>query len=200
MFESFREYMYTLLYGPLKKVKQSTNQWYLFFKVIGDLFDKDQIAIITARNQTFIIACEEILLNEYGKERDMPRLPGETTENYRGRLMLKNEIAEQAGTNIGIQNALIAAGFFNTHIEPFYLYDPERWAEFIVYLGENTVGVANDILSIDREVAKIKPASGKANYAIERTRRIVVESEYKRVGLCYMMCGLQQCGAPVNLY
>lgn len=200
IFDKFCDYMYTLLVGPLKKVRRSANNFYILFKVLGARFDENKEDFFKAREETYIISASEPILNIFGKERDMPRLEGEALENYRFRLMIKNEIAEQAGTNIGIQNALIAAGFSNTHIEPFHLYDPERWAEFIVYLGENTVGVINDILSIDREVAKIKPASGKANYAIERTRRIVVESEYKRVGLCYMMCGLQQCGAPVNLY
>lgn len=193
--------MYELLFGPLKKVKRAVNQWYLFFKIIGQLFDENKEDLFCVRDEAFIISCSEVMLVEYGKERDMPRLEGESLENYRFRLMRKNDIAKRAGTNVGIQNALIAAGFKDTYIEPFYLYDPERWAEFIVYLGDNTAGVVSDIVRIDQEVSKIKPASAKANYFKEQSvTEIEIESEYSRVGLCYMMCGLQRCGEPVNLY
>jgi len=152
------------------------------------------------REESLIISCSEIVLNEFGKERDMPRLDGETIDNYRVRLMQKNQLAEQAGTNLGIMNALKNAGYTKVYLEPFYLYDPERWAEFIVYLGENSAGVVTDVTKIDDYVSKMKPASAKANYITEATETVVIISDYSTVGLCYPMCGLQQCGAPVNLY
>ncbi|MGN0712010.1 MAG: hypothetical protein ACI4LO_09620, partial [Anaerovoracaceae bacterium] len=133
-------------------------------------------------------------------ERDMPRLEGEDIENYRFRLMQKNEIAEQAGTNIGILNGLKNAGYKDVYLEPFYLYDADRWAEFIVYLGENKSGVVTDVTKVDEYVSKLKPASAKANYITESTENVIILSEYSTIGLCYPMCGLQQCGAPVNLY
>lgn len=200
MFEKFADYMYSLLFGPLKKVKKTINQAYILFSILGKLFDENKQDLLKMREESLIISCSEIILNEFGKERDMPRLDGETIDNYRVRLMQKNELAEQAGTNLGIMNALKNAGYTNVYLEPFYLYDPERWAEFIVYLGENMAGVVTDVSKIDQYVSKLKPASAKANYITEVTETVVIVSDYSVVGLCYPMCGLQQCGAPVNLY
>ena len=35
MFKTFGEYMYTLLFSPLRRGRQSLNQFYIFFKVMG---------------------------------------------------------------------------------------------------------------------------------------------------------------------
>lgn len=192
--------MYSLLFGPLKKVRQSINQAGILFHVLGRLFDENKEDLFKVREESLIISCSETILSEFGKERDMPRLDGEALDNYRDRLMNKNILAERAGTNIGIMQALKDAGYTGVYLEPFYLYDPERWAEFIVYLGENKAGVLTDITKIDAYVSKLKPASAKANYITESTARVVITSEHSTIGLCYPMCGLQQCGAPVNLY
>ena len=200
MFEKFADYMYSLLFGPLKRIKKAVNQAYILFSVIGKLFDENKQDLFKVREESLIISCSEIILNEFGKERDMSRLDGETVDNYRVRLMQKNLIAEQAGTNIGIINALKDAGYTSVYLEPFYLYDPARWAEFIVYLGENTAGVVTDVSEIDQYVSKLKPASSKANYITEVTETVIIVSDHSIVGLCYPMCGLQRCGAPVNLY
>lgn len=198
--EKFADYMYSLLFGPLKKVKKIVNQAYILFSVLGKLFDENKQDFFRVREESLIMSCSEIILNEFGKERGMPRLLGETIDNYRVRLMQKNKLAEQAGTNLGILNALTAAGYNDVYLEPFYLYDLDRWAEFIVYLGENAAGVVTDIIKIDQYVSKMKPASAKANYITEATETVVIESTYLAVGLVYPMCGLQRCGEPVNLY
>lgn len=199
LFDKFCDYMYSLLAGPMKKVRHSVNNFYILFKVLGKRFDENKKDLFRVREETYIISASEPMLNIFGKERDMPRLDGEDLENYRLRLMMKNIIAEQAGTNDAVLIALKSLGYPTAVVEPFYLTDPERWAEFIVYLDENIAGI-KDISLIDREISKIKPASAKANYLIEKTRTIIIESEYSRVGLVYPMCGLQKCGAPVNLY
>ena len=52
MFKTFGEYMYTLLFSPLRRGRQSLNQFYIFFKVMGRSFDQ----------------CKEALLREKGRE------------------------------------------------------------------------------------------------------------------------------------
>lgn len=200
MFEKFSDYMYSLLFGPLKKVRQVVSQSGILFKVLGKLYDDNKQDFFQVREESLIISCSELVLNEVGKERDMPRLDGESIDNYRDRLMQKNIIAERAGTNLGIMQALKDAGYAEVYLEPFYIYDTERWAEFIVYLGENTAGVTTNVTKIDEYVNKLKPASARANYITESTAKVNITSEYGAVGLCYPMCGLQRCGAPVNLY
>ncbi|MCY9758871.1 hypothetical protein M5X00_32150, partial [Paenibacillus alvei] len=111
MFEKFSDYMYYLLISPWKKVVRKENQFYIFLKVIGKLFDQTKEDIFRVREESMIITASEQMLNEHGRERDMPRLKGEDIEAYRLRLMMKNMIATQAGTEQGILTALKALGY-----------------------------------------------------------------------------------------
>ena len=38
-FDTFGEYMFDLLFAPLKRGKRAANQFFIFFKVIGRIFD-----------------------------------------------------------------------------------------------------------------------------------------------------------------
>lgn len=40
MFQNFGDYMFSLLLGPLKRGKKAMNQFYIFFKVLGQSFDQ----------------------------------------------------------------------------------------------------------------------------------------------------------------
>ena len=40
MLETFGEYMYYLLSTPFKQARKARNQWYIYFKVTGRLFDE----------------------------------------------------------------------------------------------------------------------------------------------------------------
>ena len=106
MFEKFCDYMYSLLFTPLKKIKQAANQFYIFFRVIGRLFDDTKEDIFRVREESMVASASEIMLAEHGKDRDMARLKGETVEGYRTRLSMKALIAEKAGTEQGILLAL----------------------------------------------------------------------------------------------
>lgn len=137
MFEKFSDYMYSLLFTPLKKVRQAGNQFYLFFKVVGKLFDNTKSDIFRVREESIVASASEVMLPEHGKDRDMPRLKGETVEGYRTRLSMKAIIAEKAGTEAGILLALLTLGYKNSEIVPASVYDRDRWAEFYVFLKMN---------------------------------------------------------------
>ena len=143
MFEKFSDYMYSLLFTPLKKIKQAANQFYIFFRVIGQLFDDTKEDIFRVREESMVASASEIMLAEHGKDRDMARLKGETVEGYRTRLSMKALIAEKAGTEQGILLALAALGYEHSYIERMALHDPERWAEFIIFLGGKFTIAAN---------------------------------------------------------
>ncbi|MEF2968367.1 hypothetical protein V3851_23670 [Paenibacillus sp. M1] len=196
MFEKFVDYMFYLLFGPLKKVIKKSNQFYIFFKVIGKLFDQTKQDIFKVREESMIISASELMLEIHGAERDMPRLKGEDVESYRMRLLMKNVIAEQAGTKNGILTALKALGYDQSYIEPYYIYDPERWAEFIVYLGSSTPPGINDIAIIDGEVMKVKPARSKPNYGIEEGAgtNVVMQSSFDAGMTGLPLCGTILCG------
>lgn len=191
--------MFSLLFTPLKKGKRAANQFYIFFKVIGKLFDDCKRDIFRVRDESMVISASEPMLPEHGKDRGMQRLKGEDVEAYRTRLSMKAIIAEKAGTRDGVLLALKSLGYENSYIEPFYKTDPKRWAEFIIFLrGKNPSGV-NDIRIIDAEVMKVKEASAKPAYGIEEFTQVDVRSSFKSGFSKYPLCNNLLCGVwPFN--
>ncbi len=188
-FEKFGEYMFSLLFTPLRKGRKAANQFYIFFKVVGKLFDDCKRDIFRVRAESMVISASEVMLPEHGKDRGMPRLKGEDVEAYRTRLSMKATIAEQAGTRPGVLLALKSLGYEDSYIEPFYKTDPERWAEFIVFLrGKNPSGV-NDIRIIDTEVMKVKEASAKPNYGVDSGNIIQTRSKMQTGFSHFPLCG-----------
>ena len=155
MFEKFGEYMFFLLYAPLKRVKKTVNQFYIFFKVVGKLFDQCKAYLFRLRKESSVLTCSDVMLPVHGQDRDMARLAGETLENYRVRLSMKGIIAEMAGINEGIRYLAKAFGYENVEIEPSPV--PGHWAEASVYfVGGNIVIDDRELLL--QELNKIKPA------------------------------------------
>ena len=193
----FKDYMSFLLPAPLKKVFSSKNDWNALMQVIGELFDSTKSELMWGREQTMIRTCSPELLGQHGLERDMPRLKGEDMEAYRLRLTMKAIIAKRAGTNEGIKIAVKALGYDNSYVEPYYEIDPDRWAEFIVWLRttSKTQISLNDFSVIDAEVMKVKPASALPNYGVEFGSNIDIESEYLYGGIMEPLCGTFYCGA-----
>lgn len=196
MFDKFVDYMYYLLPGPLKKIPRKLNQFYIFLRAAGKLFDQTQQDIFRVREELIIISASEIMLTEHGRDRAMPRLPGENVEAYRQRLLLKPKIAAQAGTTSGIILALQAMGYEQSYCVPMYLQDPTRWAEFIVYLGSSLPSSINDLTVIDAEVMRVKPAYTLPSYGIEegQTEVFAMQSSFATVLTGSPFCGTILCG------
>lgn len=167
MFDNFGDYMYSLLFTPLRKVKRSVNQFYVFFKVIGQLFDRAKKDIFRVREESMIISASEAFLSLHGKDRDMPRLKGESIEGYRRRLSMKGIIAERAGTNEGLILAVKALGYEKVRVEPMYLTDPAKWAEATLWISGGDF-IVTDRQIILNEINKVKPASAKITLAQEQ--------------------------------
>ena len=73
-FETFGEYMFDLLFAPLKKGRKTVNQLCIFFKVMGREFDDLKAAIFRVRSEANVASCSEVMLPVHGQDRDMPRL------------------------------------------------------------------------------------------------------------------------------
>jgi len=194
VFDKFEDYMFSLLFTPLRKGLKAVNQFLLFFRVIGRLFDDCKEDIFTVRQESMVISASEIMLPEHGRDRKMPRLKDEDAETYRYRLSAKAVVAQQAGLRDGVILALKALGYETSTIEPFYLIDPERWAEFIVYLSGKNQSSVNDIQIIDAEVMKVKEASSKPFYAMNETSTIKAENSLQSGIFSYQFCGTVVCG------
>lgn len=164
VFKKFGDYMFYLLTTPLKK-NRDRNQFYLFFKVIGKIFDKTKQDIFKVRTESSIATASELMLMVHGQDRDMARYDGETVEAYRNRLLMNAVIAEWAGSAKGILYALESVGYPNCEIEPLWKTIPERWAEFYVIFHydleeENTI----NFKCVKREVMNTKQASALPNF------------------------------------
>lgn len=194
MFEKFQDYMYYLLVSPLKKIAKTKNQFYILFKVFGKLFDQTKQDIFRVREESMIVSASEKMLEEHGRDRTMKRLKGESIENYRIRLSMKNIIAEKAGTNEGILLALKALGYELSSIEPFYIHDPDRWAEFTVYLSSKHQSGINDITIIDKEIMKVKPSSGMPAYGIKEVSQVEIRSNFDSGFSAFPLCNTVLCG------
>lgn len=160
-YDRFGEYMFDLLLAPLKKGKRAVNQFYIFFKVIGRIFDGLKEDALRVRDETNIATASPIMLPVHGQDRNMPRLKGESVEAYRTRLAMKGIISEWGGTKRGILYALAALGYEQSTIEPFGLQEPERWAEFTVDLGVGNQNAVRDIYQIYDEIQTVKEGSSK---------------------------------------
>ena len=165
-YDRFGEYMFDLLFAPLKKGKRTVNQLYIFFKVIGRVFDGLKEDALRVRDETNVATASPVMLPVHGQDRNMPQLAGESVEGYRTRLAMKGIIAEKGGLKEGILYALAALGYEQSAIEPAFLQDPEHWAEFIIHLKNSKQSGVNNLDSIIAEVNKVKEGSSKL-YEIE---------------------------------
>lgn len=151
----FGEYMFSLLFAPLKKVRDGTNQFRIFFRVIGRIMQSIKDDIMRVRAESSVATASPVMLPVHGQDRRMQRLAGETIEGYRNRLAAKGIIAQAAGTNTGIRYLARSFGYDNVEVNLFD--DPDRWAEAEVrFIGGDVVLEDRELLL--QELNKIKPA------------------------------------------
>lgn len=160
-FDTFGEYMFDLLFAPLKKGRWAANQFSIFFRVLGRDFDDLKTAVFRVRNEANVASASAVMLPVHGQDREMPRLNSETDEGYRTRLSMKGVIASWAGTARGIRYALAALGYEHARVEPCSMQDPEHLAEFIVHLGFGNANAVTDFSVLYSEVQKVKEGSSK---------------------------------------
>lgn len=171
-FSAFGEYLFSLLFAPLKKGERAVNQFFIFSRVVGREFDEIKAAAFRVRDEANLASASPAMLSVHGLDRELPRLAGESDEDYRLRLMMKAVIAGKAGTTEGIRLAVVALGYPAAEVIPRYLDDPDRWAEAVVrteFARDTSLPKRRLIIS---EANKVKPASAKLilnSYEVSRT-------------------------------
>lgn len=161
----FGEYIYSLLIAPFRRIAKPLNQFYIFCKVIGRSFDRVKAAFFRVREESSVLTCSGVMLPVHGADRDMPRLRGETLENYRIRLALKGAISEMAGLNDGIRYLARGFGYDQAYIEPGA--KPEHWAEATVWLIGGNIVLGDRELFL-RELNKVRPSRTLLHLAKEQ--------------------------------
>ena len=81
-FETFGEYMFDLLFAPLKKGRKTVNQLRIFFKVMGREFDDLKAAIFRVRSEA----------NVWRSRRTCPRSGKEVCISWRNRQSCKRKL------------------------------------------------------------------------------------------------------------
>lgn len=181
MLEKFGEYMYYLLSTPYKQIRKEKNQWYIFFRVIGQLFDENKSMIQRTRKESMVQTASTILLTEHGLDRGLSRYEGETWNNFRTRLMMYADTCCLGGTEIGTLQAVKFLGFSDVEMVPCYKLDGnrKRWAEFYVIISrdiDDDFDIGHEI--IRKEVRNIKKVSGKDNYRFRyRIKDVITENQ-----------------------
>lgn len=168
MFEKFRDYLYYLLPSPLKRLKRTKNQWYIFFKVIGDEYDKVQAELEHALDQTSVVTCNVDMLQYYAQDRGIYRYPEEDDEAFRSRIALQDEVEALGGTKAGIILAAKTLGY--EEVEHLWYPDlgyPDKWSQFLLRVGvRNESEHPVNIGVLVKEIRKVKDSTSLDNYAL----------------------------------
>ena len=181
MFKKFADYLFYLLPAPLKKERQK-NQFYLFFKVTGRIFDDMKQDILRLRRQRYISPQDKALLEVTGQDRGMFRMRTESIDRFRNRLQMKAIIAELAGSEKGILLAIASLGL-QAAIEPLWKTDPARWAEIFIDIQVPEEEGLIDYDSILSEVMKVKQASTLPHFRFTY-RTTAIEKVIAVGGIC----------------
>lgn len=181
--KGYIEYLLLLLPAPVKRVKNSLNYFVILCRFIGTLFDEAMEQLFFAREQTKILSCAPELLSEHGCDRGVPQFEGESADAYRDRLIAHFDIAQKAGITEGIRLAIHSIGYRNIFLEPVRKTDPNRWAEFFVWISDKVENVPVDLALLDREITKVKRATSKAAYGVESANTAVVTDAFCCVGI-----------------
>lgn len=198
-FDNFGEYMFQLLFAPLKKSRRNANQLFIFFRIIGREFDDLKKMLFRLREECNVASASPVMLSVHGQDRDLPRLAGEDDEAYRTRLMMKGVVASWGGTKKGIVYELASMGYDLSYIEPVSYEDPERWAEFRVYLGSSGSSSVTDLKLVSAQVNKVKEASSLAEYGIEDRNRVEIRSWNRQGQYAHQrICGRFRCGQRIE--
>ena len=65
-FDSFGEYMFSLLFAPLKKTRRTANQFAIFFRVVGREFDDLKEAVLRVRDEANVASASAVMLPVHG--------------------------------------------------------------------------------------------------------------------------------------
>jgi len=160
-----------------KAFKKTESEIWKLCQAIGKLLDQYKEAIFKVRRAWIVETAEGRFLDLHGKDRGIPRLPGEFDDVYRKRLLGAYTTYALGGTNTGIVEVLKLLGF-NVIIEELYKIDPNRKSEMNIIatgnIGEplTATSVEAVLLTINKTKAShAKLASFIINYQIRSYRQ-----------------------------
>lgn len=199
-FANYAEYLWYLLPRPFKLLAVGISGIYKLMTATGPLLDDAKEKVFLIRRMAMIATAEEKALDRHGADRQMPRYAGEEDDPYRERLLAKYELARLGGTRAGVKRALASLGYPDARIELMKIYDPDRWAEFLIWLDRDKLLELDNMATIEREVNRVKQASAKANYAFAYRDELQITSGFtKGFSQHRLICNTFKCGEDAKL-
>lgn len=166
MYQKFRDYLYYLLPAAFKRTRKEMNQWYIFFKVLGDEYDRVKMELEDALDQTSIVTCKDFMLPYFGQDRDMYQYPDEPSDTYRSRIALHDEVEALGGTKEAILLAARSLGYGKA--EHVWLPDlgyKDKWSQFLLRVTvEDEKEHPAGFETLKNEVRKAKDSTSLDNY------------------------------------
>lgn len=192
---NFHEFMWKLAHEPLKKSSNQKNDISKLLHAFGEVLEDTKDNIFLIRRQGLLMTATGKALDAHGGER-FPRYNGESDEQYRNRLLARKELARKAGTVEGMLLTLQSLGYSDAEIHPFYVFDPERWAEFYILLNKDTLNKLNNLDIVMSEIMRVKTASSYPIYAFAyyKNIEIITRSMIGNSYLNMLICGVNKCG------
>lgn len=191
----FTEYLWSLILGVMKKVKNTESDVYKLVNSFGNILDDAKEAIFIVRRQGIITTAKGRALDLHGDGRKVIRYAGENDEQYRKRILSKKEIARMGGTKKGVIYTAVSMGYERAELVPMYIYDKEKWSEFYLYIDKELMNEFNNFEILKKEVANVKKAGSYPLYVFTYYRELQIKTniEYGTSTQRYV-CGKLKCG------
>lgn len=118
---TFADYFWNLATRAFKRLlkKEDSDAW-VWFQGIGPAYDDAKGVIFSIREQALVATATGDGLDKLGKDRKMPRLAGETDDDYRKRLLAAYDIYREGGTEPGLLRVLSILGYPVAEVYPLY--------------------------------------------------------------------------------
>lgn len=142
MLATTAKYMLWLLVTWLKTKVPKDSTIGIILNVVGEELDLSKQAILDMRREALIATASGDNLDQFGQERDLARILGESDEEYRTRLLSAYIVKKRGGTIPGMIEGVAILGITAT-VNELYKTDTARWAEFELIITGGDLEVLN---------------------------------------------------------
>jgi Phage tail protein (Tail_P2_I) len=161
---SLGKYMWWLLPNTLKKKLQGESLISKLLNIFGEELDESKTETLNMRREMLIATATGEYLDEHGRERDLERIPGETDDEYRFRLISAYVVKKRGGTIPGMIEACALLGL-EVEVSEVYKTDPTRWAEFELQIIGGDLNILNQSIFY-QTIQALKPAHTRVVYTV----------------------------------
>ena len=158
------KYLWWLAPAFMKKKTLHDSLVASLLNIFGEELDEVKSEILNMRREMLIATAEGELLDNHGRGRDLDRVPGETDDSYRTRLISAYIVKKRGGTIPGMVEGCALLGL-DVEVDELFKTDPSRWAEFELRITGGDLNVLNQSFFY-QTVNALKPAHTRVVYKV----------------------------------